>query len=545
MPSDWTPSKHQRALYDWIDNGMGHAVVKAVAGSGKTSSIVRALERIPSRCSVLFVAFNKDIADELARRVPAHCQARTLNSFGVKAWFSWARSYPEVNKHKTSNLLRSILSYAEGDAYGAEIETLVALAKSHGVVPAGASHFQGLMPDCPETWKYFIERYGIAIKAQDRDRAMIRVSQVLKEGIKTSRSVIDYDDQLYMPVIAGADFPQFDFVFGDEVQDWSPVQRTMIKRALKPTGRFIGVGDENQAIYGFRGAASDSIDKIIEEFRATVLPLSVTYRCPRSVVALAQKLVPEIEAAANAVEGVVESPSSYRVSDFTPADLVVCRCTAPLVSLAYRIIGQGVPCRVLGKDIGQGLITLIDKLDVRTIDGPDGLYIRLGKWEDKESLSFALADRPGLAQSVHDKADSLRAIMDSRHDLETAANLKDAIRTTFAPENSKANVLTLATIHKAKGLDADNVWLLNPDLLPGRWATQDWELQQERNLEYVAYTRAKQALRLISDTGLCGQDGRPLTVKKRPSKEPKPLTPSQKARIENEIFGALKVGARR
>jgi DNA helicase II / ATP-dependent DNA helicase PcrA len=63
------PSKYQKAIYSFIENGKGNAVVEAVAGSGKTTTIVEATSRIPPKDRAIFVAFNKSIATELSKKL--------------------------------------------------------------------------------------------------------------------------------------------------------------------------------------------------------------------------------------------------------------------------------------------------------------------------------------------------------------------------------------------------------------------------------------------------------------------------------------------
>src|SRR5690606_18120963 len=98
---------------------------------------------------------------------------------------------------------------------------------------------------------------------------------------------------------------EFDNVLVDEAQDLNVAQRILIRRMLKEGGRLIAVGDPRQAIYGFRGADSDSFRLIGEEFNATDLPLTVTFRCPKAVVAQAQRYVSHIQAHETAPEGEV------------------------------------------------------------------------------------------------------------------------------------------------------------------------------------------------------------------------------------------------
>lgn len=508
----FVPSPHQQNIIQWVSHGQGHLVIEAVAGSGKTRTIIEILRYIPSRIQVLFLAFNSAIAEELGRRVPRNCQAMTLNSLGHRAWGDFCGdTKPAFDGRKTRQIMRELLDYEESRSIGMQVAKLVGLAKSHGIVPVGAIHLKGLLPDSPETWNMLIERFDIEFnKKTDMTRAIAKARDVLKESIRKSKGIIDYDDQLYMPLVCGVPLAQYEWVMVDEAQDLSDVQRAIVARAVKAeTGRLVAVGDPNQAIYGFRGASSDSIQKIVEDFKATVLPLSVTYRCPRKIVELAQAIVPAIQPADWAEEGEVLSPDEYRPTDFSPEHMVLCRCVAPLVSFAYKLISSRVPCRVLGRDIGQGLISLIDKLKAERIDGPEGLIAKLASWEQKEIARYTTDDREDKIQSVQDKAETLRTIMEAKPEMNTVDDLKKEITDLFATDERDARILTLSTIHKAKGLEAPVVWVLEPQMMPLKSAKQDWQKQQEQNLIYVAYTRAMKSLRLIRLRNLVDAMGAP------------------------------------
>ena len=99
------PSKYQESIFDFVKNGTGNAIVDAVPGSGKTTTIVKALEFIPPNLDVLFCAFNKHIADELKTRVPANCSVGTLNSLGWQICLKRV-GYIKLNVNKVDNILR-------------------------------------------------------------------------------------------------------------------------------------------------------------------------------------------------------------------------------------------------------------------------------------------------------------------------------------------------------------------------------------------------------------------------------------------------------
>ena len=82
---------------------------------------------------------------------------------------------------------------------------------------------------------------------------------------------------IYMPIKENLGFEQFDWVFIDEAQDTNNVRRELACRLLKKDGRLVAVGDTYQAIYGFTGADSDSIEQIREEFNCNIFPFFMSY----------------------------------------------------------------------------------------------------------------------------------------------------------------------------------------------------------------------------------------------------------------------------
>lgn len=492
------PSKLQQAIYDWIEFGHGSAIVEAVAGSGKTTTIVNSLSYIPSHLQVIFLAFNKAIAEELTARVPDFVLCRTLNATGMKALMRHlsagrGRARVTIDTKKTKNIMQF-----QGILHDlTEIAKLVALGKSYGVAPRN-SDYKGVTPDTDDFWLYLMDRYDMDIPDYRKPAIIDHVVNVLLASLQ-ERHVIDFDDQLYMSVLLDAHFDRYDWVFVDEAQDVSPIQRAMLKKILKPGGRLVAVGDPCQAIYGFRGADSSSLDNIASEFNAVRLPLSMSYRCPRKVVEYAQKVVSHIEASPTAIEGEVTTWSEYTGQEFNTKDMIICRNTAPLVKLAYGLIARQVPARVIGRDIGANLVKLIEKLKPKGIEGKDGLLEKLEAWREKESEKAIRDDKEELIQGIDDKYETLTAFIDGAR-ASTVPKLKEAIENLFG--EAGGGVVQLCTVHKSKGLEAKRVFVLNDYLMPSKFARQEWQKAQENNLRYVAYTRAQETLVFIDDTGL-------------------------------------------
>lgn len=498
------PSPYQKAIFDFVASGRGSAKIEAVAGSGKTTTIVKALELIPPYLKVAFLAFNRSIAQELKKLVPGHVQACTLNSLGHRAWTKHVGKVCQLDANKTRAILDAIVESSgwDGDTYGkfrenrSEITKMVALAKAHGLAPSGCG-LTGLVPDDIRSWLDLIDHHNLDVEEEDIHFVIETARQALKVSVR-KQGLIDFDDQLYMTVLYNVPMFRFDVIFVDEAQDLSPIQHALLRKALKPGGRLIAVGDPRQAIYGFRGADAESMARLGRDFGCVNLPLSISYRCPQNVVMYAQQIVSHIEAAPSAPEGEVISLPHYDAQDFNAEDLIICRNTAPVVEMAYALIRRRVPVRVLGREIGQGLVALINRLDRRksgrNIHGEKGLVERLDRWRQRETEKYVAKGDDAKAEAVADKAETLQ-VMIEESDVETAEDLIREIEQLFSDD--KKEILTLSTVHKAKGLEAPRVFVLEPDLMPSKYARKEWQIEQEKNLMYVAYTRAKQTLVFI------------------------------------------------
>lgn len=498
---DFTPSKFQQALFDWIEHGTGSAIVQAVAGSGKTTSMVQALKLIDSRKSILFLAFNKSIAEELKTRAPSYVNCMTMNSLGHRAVMKQFGRL-ELDAKKTSQILEGmiedeILTDKEANFNWSVIVKLVAIAKSSGLIPQHLeSTLTSLISDTPETWDNLIRYYDVEFPNQDmtpeaakqtRERIIELARIALTRSIEVT-DVIDFNDQLYFPVIYGLPLPQYDWIFVDESQDISAIQRTLLVKALKKTGRLVAVGDPKQAIYAFRGADSDSLNNIAKTFNCINLPLSISYRCPKAVVREAQRIVPYIEPSETAPEGIVSHLGFVNPSLFKIKDMVVCRSTAPLIRLAYMLISSKVPAKVMGRDIGEGLSALIKRMNARSLDE---LQRRLETWKNKEVEKLLKKDPEASLDPIEDKFTCAMCFIECSGATDVDGLLR-AINTMFG-ETSTGCVL-LATIHKSKGLEAERVFILDSWRMPSPYAKLPHQKEQEDNLLYVAITRAQKEL---------------------------------------------------
>ena len=488
-------SKFQQAVIDWVKdhlNASGSLIVQAVAGSGKTFTIVQAAQYIPAKAKAVFLAFNKSIATELGNKLPSHVESKTLNALGWAVIRYRIGKHVEIDSSKTRTILNRLYPDTEENAdvhsVRTELYNIIGKAKSHGLIPPGMPIPRGTYEATPERWLTLMDRYDVDPNGIGEDAFIDLANEILTASLE-DRDTFDFDDQLYVPVALDLPCWGYDWIIIDEAQDVSHVQRTLLSKFMRRggLGRLIAVGDSHQAIYGFRGADSQSLANIRRLFKADELPLSITYRCPRAVVEVAQRYVPHIECSDTAEDGEVLHPKDWAVDSFGDQDLVVCRNTAPLIQLAYKCIAEGKQVHVMGREIGKGLVNVVKKVAGKRIKKIDAFNVKLDKWATAQKRKVKEGDEAKIA-AIQDKVECIAILSAGR---ETVAELIKAIEDIFSDSSAGT---TLATVHKAKGLEAPRVFILEPDLMPSKWATQEWQQEQERNLMYVAVTRALETL---------------------------------------------------
>ena len=499
-------SDNQKNIFEWFKSAAAvpseprSLVVKAVAGSGKTTTIAEASKYIPVDAASVFLAFNKSIAMELARKLPSNVESRTLNSLGHRA-VCGKFGKVALDPSKTMKIVRELepgfgLDGMEYIAkfYAGDICQLVSKCKAHGLVPT--EDLNGTLAD-EDSLQELRDHYNMYSECPD-DVLFEFVVEALKETVRQT-NIIDYDDQLYFVVAFDLPVPQYSWIIVDEAQDLSHINRQMLRKFLSASGNLIAVGDDAQAIYGFRGADSTSLDTIIEEFDSEQLPLDTTYRCPKKVVEKAQQYVPEINCPDDAPEGEVITHDKFDMTQFEYEDLIICRNTAPLITSAYRMIRHGLPVRVMGRDIGKGLTSLIKKISRKAFKhmSMGDFEKALGKWMRNQIKIAKRRDQEDRIEAIQDKADSLFAII-SGSDCDDLPELCHVIDDLFQGDQGPR----FATVHKAKGLEANRVFILDEDLMPSKFAKQKWQLQQEHNLIYVAVTRSLDTLCYIRSNRL-------------------------------------------
>lgn len=468
-------------------------IVEAGPGCAKSTTIKLsvAANPAPKRTSTYIFAFNKEIVDELKSEVPFGVTVQTLNSFGLSLWRKHIGRMPTLDTKKTRQILRDI---AETDNRWSilpeefdPLQTLVRFAKSQGYTPKGAPKVPGA-PDFPGLC-------DIAdIRPEKHYQALLDL--VLNKTIEQAfAGTVDFDDQIYIPsLFAPAEvFPKISYLYIDEAQDLSPIQLRLVGRCKAE--RLCIVGDPLQAIYAFRGAMSDAFDQIHAYWpEAVTLPLQTSYRLPRKVVRELNGHNPLL-VTAKLEDGLIDHPGDTRlVSEWLDYYLpfpeasaaILCRNNAPLYRAAMACIASHTPFNIKDNGWGYAIVRDLRKVCGKRMRVEDILEAMASFWY-REDMKSAQEDI---------LMDKLAVLAAASEGLETSAELITKIEGLLAKSNDSTATkpLHLSTAHKAKGMEFDLVFHLDPGLIPSPNARTAEDFQQEANIAYVLNSRTKDRL---------------------------------------------------
>ena len=410
----YIPSEQQQDFFDWVSNDTGSCILTAVAGAGKTTTLIQSLSMMKG--SKFFGAYNKKIAEEIAIKAGdnnlANLTVSTLHAAGMRAWKKVANKFFKVDGDKCRTIFRDEVQRINPQDLHFEgpVLQLVSLAKQTGFGIDGqpALNFYPAYDNLID--HYSVEVFDEATGTDYRDRIIEIAIHILELSNIVCSRLIDFDDMIYAPLYFNVSFDKYDWVLIDEAQDTNATRRLMALRMMKPTSRLVAVGDCHQAIYGFTGADSNALDLIAEATNAKLLPLTTTFRCPKSIVLYAQQWVNHIHAADTAPEGIVRHSEINKLfEEAQVGDAILCRFNAPLIKNVYQLIAKGIPARVEGREIGAGLKQLVNRWKVKNIDT---LLVKLTGYLEREVAKYTAKENMKAVEAVTDKVECLRVIID-------------------------------------------------------------------------------------------------------------------------------------
>lgn len=261
-----------------------------------------------------------------------------------------------------------------------------------------------------------------------------------------------------------------------------------------------GIATHN-CIYTFMGSDYRSFDELRRLPNTISLPLSISYRCAKNIVDFARQFNKSMEPRENAEDG--EVSYGAQIEDINDGDMVLCRVNAPLVQLYCKLTEANKPAYIRGKDIGTSLIRTITQTKEPLLSKNlaskgvfpalynnllDEIDIIMRKYNI--TLDMAMED-----MEISQKLDIIEALSALSEKIVKTDELVEKIKSLFS--DKKMRGVSLSTIHKAKGLECENVFIYPAS--NGNTKLEEWEKEQERNLEYVAYTRAKNKLKFLDE----------------------------------------------
>lgn len=476
MIMEW--STYQQAVFDAVEHTVDNLAVIARAGSGKTTTILEAIKRVPRtrKTRVVLTAFNRSIAEEMQRRLGASGEAKTLHQLGLGILKS-AGHARIINDEKGFDIAMRLTNDDKRKA--AKVKRAAAYLKNMYVHDATAA-VEALDDFDFEPWFNSLEEViDLALKA-------------MALALSESRS-IDFDDMVWLPVRLGlrAEYPPH-VVFVDEAQDLNPTQLGLITKCMGDA-RIVMVADPRQAIYGFRGADEEVFRNILGHLETKELPLSITYRCATSIVDEVRKFVPDLEAAPGAPVGVVRHMDRGEgLNEVREGDFVISRTNRGAVNACLALAHRGIKTNILGRSLGETLQGMIRKSKATNINE---LSAWVQTWQSKQVAKCEEKDQdPG---PFLDRAGCLLGLI---REAKEVHEVEKKLRDLFI-DNRPEDVALCSTVHRIKGLERDRVFMLRDTFLQPWGKRVPGEVKapsrEEENLYYVACTRAKRELVML------------------------------------------------
>lgn len=493
-------SKEQNDIFDYAEHGILNIMVQAVAGAGKTTTLIECANRMDDNKSILLLAHNKSTRDTLKAKIgdKKHVHVYTLHGLAWRMFTEHFGFEPDIDDDKYRTYVNKNINDLAGDEYKL-LPGPRKLAYKANVFDLINKARHNLKQSEKEISKLAKKKYNLTLVADECKFT----AEVLKWGASTT-NIVDFQDMLWFP-------SQFDYyskryasdiVMLDEAQDASLAQQDVIMRCLKRNTRMFCFGDRDQTINSWCGSDTEAFEhlKSKDVFRrdAKEFPLTTNYRCGYKIIEYAKRYTTNnIHAKDDAEPGVVNVDA--HISDIKNGDMVLCRNTAPLMEFYRRGISKGLKMYFRGEEFGKNLKRIVDCSNGNTISEIImSMKARLIATWDMLTEDSGLDKKETMVNPmVISLLDSIKAMENLPKTVETRDDMEKFVNDVFSEEGREG--IQLSTIHKAKGLEADNVFIICPSLIPSKLAEMDWEREEERHLQYVMCTRPKNSLNFVTE----------------------------------------------
>lgn len=450
--------------------------ISAKAGTGKTSTLKFIAESHPEM-NFLYVAFNKSMAQDAAKKFPNNVVVMTIHSL----------AYRNIGKEYSHKLVRPSGRYINMAGTGSEIASHYGIfdMKDHNGAVLTKNYLGLIVKDTVNTFERsdnpkLTEKHIPKFHLEDlKRRFAIKESKIKKEILsvanklwkdrcdKDERILCTHDTYLRLYQMSKPKFEQYDCVLIDEAQDTSDVMLALFKDVK---AKIVYVGDKNQAIYGWRGSVN-----AMEKIEAPEVKLTQSFRFGKKIADIAKMIIGE------EVTGLESINSIIGEIDPNKPYTVLYRKNITLIFEALEMIARGEKI-FLNIDV-RDFVSMLES----------ALYLhnkQIKKVKHELIVPYATwGDLVNEAQSEPSMGKLVKIVQEGRAQ-EVINNLN------YSEKSESTADVILTTSHKAKGLEWDQVVLADDfkSAFDNKGKLQKVD-QEEDNLLYVACTRARKVLK--------------------------------------------------
>lgn len=550
---DFKPSTYQQDILDFfLNNPQSNMLVNALAGSGKSTTACMLSEH--SKTSDLYIAFNASVVEEFKKKIKnPKTKVMTMHSlaYSIMLYNVEQESKDSGEKPKGFGSQRSkrtvsldnfkphkILDEEITKHYGRYIEfakrvflkdnyvNLYNLCRLTLTDMSSNKDVSRLINDHVLFLYYGDEGYSAPDISEITSTLKI-LDTKSKQQFET-QGVIDFTDMLWITFnklkYDNWEVPYWALytnIYCDEVQDFSNIQLNFLKFIKRTKGRYVFIGDFHQAIYNFAGANAQAFNQIPKMFAPVeTFDLPICYRCAKSHLSRVNREygIP-ILPCDNAPMGFVKTIDKNKISEYAKAgDMVISRKNKWIAEVVLDLARNGTPIFIEDKEMVEAIkrqilsskctsVGTLEKFLQKVISNYNKKLFEIvsknvhdgGNEEERlEAVLEAVAETNSKIDNTSFLLEILEGYLEnhaSSDSISKFSNFIDKLLNTIP----SPNCVRLCSIHKAKGLEATNVFVLNEAKINYDFRNSKEQNIQEKNLSYIATTRAKEGLYLVKE----------------------------------------------
>ena len=461
-PENWAkrfgPTDEQVAIYEW------------------TRSNWNGCKQAP-----IYMAFNNDIVEDILKKAHPDCKDNVKTNHG---WGYYVirkkKGYLPLVKDRGEKIVQQITQ-----------QPIFSLKNKFDWV--SSLRFvdklkMELLPVSEENMHYLQNKYADLAPFKIHKDIVPQCNQLIQRMKEFDyKSGVNHTDQLWLALFLLHE-PMFEWGFVDECQDLSPLE---LELALRMCKNLIFVGDENQGVNAWKGADIEAIPKIRNECHQE-LSLKTSFRLRPNHAEYANRIRPtaNIKTLPGKTDGIHTNVDQSHLFSLIEEKLdkkpmLLCRYNAPLVKLAFNCTKRGIPVRITGSQVIENLMQTVKN---RNATSMSDLQHKLAQFE-----KMCLQNGDDMAKEVtRDKFEAIQYILEAAGSVDAFETIAKGL---LAPQKNK-DALSLLTIHRSKGLENENVFVITP--IESSKAKTPAQKEQEKNVHFVAATRSKENLYFVS-----------------------------------------------